>query len=301
MKRFVWTILIAVTLLLSLAAVGSAQGRFCSTADVAGTWAYTETGTIFQPTGVPYASVGKFTVDADGDLLGQRTASAGGDIQQATITGTAAINSDCTGTLTLAFYDPQSGSLLGDASKFIVYDDKLTEFRAIVTWAKLPDGTSVPTALFTDGKRIVPGRMESDQEGTCSTAGEAGTWGYTFTGTLMLPTGAIPFGGVGRATIDADGNALNSQFSSSNGTVTWSTPKGAIIVNPDCTAKASADIYDLNGNLLRKVDWFRVFDDNGNEMRGILTSLVVVSSNTRVPAVVTMIGKRIFPGRGDEK
>jgi hypothetical protein len=291
-------------LLLSAAAAALAHEGPCSTGRVAGTWAYTETGTVFLPTGVvPYASVGKFTVDADGNLLGQRTASAGGKIQQATIEGTVTVNSNCTGTLTLAFYDPQSGSLLSTASKFVVYDDKLTEFRAIITLAVLPNGTSLKTALFTDGKRLFPSRMDWAQEGSCSTASLSGTWGYTFTGTLMLPapTGAIPFGGVGRATFDADGNVLNSQFSSVNGVVTPSTVEGTITVNSDCTGTIQVNIYDQNGNLLRTSQWFAVVADNVNEIRAILTSLVVPSSGTSVPPVVTMVNKRIFAGRGDEQ
>jgi hypothetical protein len=71
-RNIVRTIFFFATFLLSLAVVASAQDeRACSAAGVAGEWGYTETGTLFLPTGaVPYASVGSYTLDADGNLSG---------------------------------------------------------------------------------------------------------------------------------------------------------------------------------------------------------------------------------------
>ena len=40
----------------------------------------------------------------------------------------------------------------------------------------------------------------------CSNARLAGSWGYTKTGTLYLPTGAAPFASIGTLTFHADGN-----------------------------------------------------------------------------------------------
>lgn len=158
MKRnIVRTIFPFATLLLSLAAVASAQDEgTCSNAGVAGEWGYTETGTLILPTGaVPYASVGSYTLDADGNLSGARTASAGGTIQKATIKGTATVNSDCTGTETLSFYD-ESGNLISTAVKALVFVDNAREVRKIITSAVLPNGTSVPAVLTTNAKKLFP-------------------------------------------------------------------------------------------------------------------------------------------------
>lgn len=248
---------------------------------------------IFRPARFPYASVGIYTLDEDGNLWGTRTASKGGTIVQVTVKGTATVDPDCTGKLTLGFFDDK-GSQISAAVKFVVYDDKASEARAIVTFVPGPNGTSVPTVLTTNARKLL-------QEGTCSTARVAGEWGYTFTGTLIPPIGAIPFGGVGRATFDADGNVLNSQFSSVNGVVTPSTVKGTITVNSDCTGTILVSIYDQNENLLRTSQWFAVVSDNANEIRAILTSLVVPSSGMSVPPVVTMDVKKQFFGRGDDQ
>ena len=53
---------------------------------------------------------------------------------------------------------------------------------------------------------------------TCSLAGVAGEWGPTLTGTVILPTGPVPFAAVERLTIDAAGNVSGTQTGSAGGT-----------------------------------------------------------------------------------
>jgi hypothetical protein len=122
----------------------------CSPAMVAGTWGYTETGTVYLPTGaIAYASVGRYTLDANGNLSGARTASAGGTIVKAYIKGTATVNSDCTGTETLNFYsDPDYKNLIGTAVKALVYVDKAREVAKIL----IPG--AVPAVLTTNAKKL---------------------------------------------------------------------------------------------------------------------------------------------------
>jgi hypothetical protein len=160
------TIFSLVMLILSLAAAASAQDRddrrTCSNASAAGQWGYTETGTIYlSGVAVPYASVGTFTLDADGNYSGQRTASAGGKILKATFKGSATVNADCTGKVTITFYD-QSGNVTSTAIKELVFVDHSREARAIATSLTqvLPDGTSVsvPGVLTTEAKKLFPER-----------------------------------------------------------------------------------------------------------------------------------------------
>ena len=162
--NIVWTVFFLATLLLSLAAVASAQeDRGCSAASVAGEWGYSETGTLYVPTGpVPYASVGTFTLDRDGNYLGERTASVGGKIVTAAFKGTATVNSDCTGKVTISFYD-QAGNVTSTAAKFLVFVDNSRGARAIATSVEqvLPNGTSVslPAVLTTDAKKQFAGHQ----------------------------------------------------------------------------------------------------------------------------------------------
>jgi len=137
------------------------------------------------------------------------------------------------------------------------------------------------------------------QDGTCSPEAGVGTWGYTITGTLMVPgTGAVPFVVVGRSVSDADGNSLATQTSSLGGQISQDTLKGTGTLNPDCTTTFSVSIYDKSGNLLRTASWTGVYVDNGRELRAIMTSLVIANGTPNgmsVPAVVTMNDKKLSP------
>ena len=126
----------------------------CSPANVAGTWGYIETATIFDAgVGYPYASVGSYTLDAQGNLSGARTASLAGTTLRATIVGTATVNPDCTGTENLSFYD-ESGNETGQATKALVYVNKGREVNKIIT---VPSGLIV---AITKAKRVLPGRKD---------------------------------------------------------------------------------------------------------------------------------------------
>lgn len=155
--RTVWV----ATLVASAAVVALAGGRDdrCSDPRVAGTWGYSESGTLYHPVAgaLSYASVGSYTLDHHGNLSGARTASMGGTIAVARIEGTATVDADCTGTLTLSFYDPTTGNLLNTATKFIVYVDNATAARSIITSILLPDGTTrLPAVLVTDARKLFP-------------------------------------------------------------------------------------------------------------------------------------------------
>jgi hypothetical protein len=156
MKRsIVWTVFFVAILSLSLAAVAKDREGFdgykCSSAKVAGTWGYSETGTVFlnPTTPIPYASVGSYTLDRHGNLSGYREASAAGNILKAKISGTVTLNPDCTGTETLFFDDGKTVS--GPAYKFVVYVDNAREARKILT----NPGAGV---LVTEAKKVSEGQ-----------------------------------------------------------------------------------------------------------------------------------------------
>ena len=156
MKRnIVRAVFFLATLLLSLAPVASAQhDGVCSNARVAGEWGYTETGWVMGTTGwEPVASVGRYTLDPDGNLSGTRYGTEGGTT---TIKGTATVNPDCTGTYTASIYS--GTTLLLTVVKALVYVDNARGFRAIVTSVTLPNNTSAQTVRTVDGKKLFPSR-----------------------------------------------------------------------------------------------------------------------------------------------
>jgi hypothetical protein len=128
---------------------------------------------------------------------------------------------------------------------------------------------------------------------SCSQAGVAGEWGYTYTGTIILPTGAIPAAAVGRFTLDADGNISGTQTRNVGGSVAEETIKGTGTVNHDCTATYKVDVYDGAGNLLRTAVLAGVFVDNKTELRAMFASLVL-PNGASLPPVITVNAKKIF-------
>ena len=83
-RKIVRSILFSATLLVSLAAVATAQDdRNCLTPGLAGAWGYTSTGAFIFPTGaVPFAFVGRLTFDVAGNFSGAQNSSTGGQVGQ---------------------------------------------------------------------------------------------------------------------------------------------------------------------------------------------------------------------------
>jgi hypothetical protein len=83
----------------------------------------------------------------------------------------------------------------------------------------------------------------------CSSARLAAESGFTFTGSVITPTGAaVPFAAVGTMSSDADGNVSGSLDRSLGGQVAKETFSGTIRVNPDCSGAMTVEIYDQLGN-----------------------------------------------------
>jgi hypothetical protein len=138
---------------IALSAVPPVHAQQCSLADVAGKWGYTYTGTIVLPTGgVPVAAVGRFTLDADGNLSGTQTRSNGGVSAQETITAKITVNADCTGSGN--FNVLQAGQVVRTAVLAFVFDDDSKELRAIFESLTLTNGPSLPVVITINAKKI---------------------------------------------------------------------------------------------------------------------------------------------------
>src|SRR5215831_21390650 len=112
MRKSAWAI-VAVTLIATvlLGFASPAEAQQCSAERSAGYYAFTLTGVVISPTGpVPIAGVGTATLDSAGKATGTESRSVGGDFADETFAGTYTVNSNCTGTATLQFYE--SGQLV---------------------------------------------------------------------------------------------------------------------------------------------------------------------------------------------
>ena len=124
----------------------------------------------------------------------------------------------------------------------------------------------------------------------CTAATFAGTFEFTTTGVLILPTGPVPVGAVGLITFDLNGNASGSQDRSVGGAFAHETLSGSFTINSNCTTSLIAKVFDSDGNLVRTSTITGV--NNGNTIRAIFES-VTLPDGTNLPSVLTIEGNRI--------
>ena len=143
--------------------------------------------------------------------------------------------------------------------------------------------------------RVAPAQIR----GACSAFSPAGTWGFTHTGTIIFPTGAVPVAIVGTFTVDVNGNLSGTQTGAMGGQISRTTFKGTLTMNHDCTGTMTVDVYDRSGSLLRTVVWEAVYVDQTREAFGVATSLTL-PNGASLTTIMPGQAKRIDPGRGTD-
>lgn len=143
----------ALVIPLLMSSVSVAQARSCSSVGVAGKYGFTLNGVVLLPTGaVPIAAIGKATVDAKGDVSGTESRSVGGGYADETLQGTITVNPDCTGSMTVSFFE--AGQLVRVSILSVVFDDNQREIRMVQKSLQLPDGSFLPVVITVEGKKI---------------------------------------------------------------------------------------------------------------------------------------------------
>lgn len=150
-QRIVMRLSIPVVL---LALLTTAQGQSCSLARAAGTYGFSDSGTVVGV--ASRVAVGIFTLDAAGNLNGKGTSILNGTIAHEKFSGSYTANSDCTGTFKDVQIRDLSGNLLLTITADLAWDDSMKQLRAIFTSAKLPNGTSLLTVIGADARKMVP-------------------------------------------------------------------------------------------------------------------------------------------------
>jgi len=134
---------------------------------------------------------------------------------------------------------------------------------------------------------------------TCTMAGRAGEYGLTWSGTMFLPTGAVPAVSVGKITFDDAGNVEGAQTVSRGGAVSELTFRGTYTVNPDCRGTITVSVYDQSGSLASNVTWATVSFNNMTEAHGVMTSFVA-ANGANVPVAITSHVVKLFPESRDD-
>ena len=126
----------------------------------------------------------------------------------------------------------------------------------------------------------------------CSTAGAAGHWAYTYTGSILLQQAFVPAAAVGQFHQDAAGNISGSQVRSVGGSSASENISGTVTVSANCTATATINVL-VNGELQRTAVLAAVYDTNMNHARDIFKSLTL-ANGADVPVVLTSDVTRVF-------
>lgn len=126
----------------------------------------------------------------------------------------------------------------------------------------------------------------------CSNAKAAGKWGFTLTGTLILPTGPVPGAAIGRLSVDSAGNILGTEARNVGGGFANETITGSWTVNSDCTATVTVNIYE-SGVLVRTSVLAAVLVDNSRKLRAVQESLAL-PDGTAIPVVITLEANKLF-------
>ena len=125
----------------------------------------------------------------------------------------------------------------------------------------------------------------------CSAAGAAGQWGYTYTGTIYLPSGTALLHQRRTYVQNASGEMVGRQTRSVAGSPAEETLRGRFIVKSDCTLTAAIRVYQ-NGQYERTGYLNGVYVDGMKHVR-IIFEARVLKGNTNVPVVITLDGNRV--------
>lgn len=136
--------------------------------------------------------------------------------------------------------------------------------------------------------------VRADEGAPCSLATVAGNYGFTVSGTLLLPSGPVPLAAIGRATLTAQGTASGTEARNLGGSFTNETLTATFMVNGDCTGTATLMAFE-SGHLVRTVVVSLMWDDNSNELRQVSQS-VTLPDGASVPSVLTVEARKISRG-----
>jgi hypothetical protein len=125
----------------------------------------------------------------------------------------------------------------------------------------------------------------------CKQSDASGKFGFTLTGWLILPTGAVPAAAVGQANIDNKGNVTGTEARSVGGGFADETLTGTLTIEDDCTGSVTLTFSEAGVPVRTSVLSIVLVDDK-NEIRMVQKSLTLPNGST-IPVVITADARRI--------
>jgi len=234
------------------------ETQSCTNASLVGPYGYLLQGNLIQQGGiVPYADMGSLTADGKGNFSGTGTESFAGTIEQGTsITGTYIVNSDCTGSVSLAY---------GGQVNITFH------FNLVI----LNNGQDI-RLMQTDSGSIVSG-VAHLQESNCVLESINGPYALTITGAFIDNNGNVnPYSNSGKITFNGTGSFSLSSEVSDVGTVGSLSVSGTYATHSNCTGTATYTDPNLGTTLAMNL----AVVNGGQEILFIDTDNVTIFSGT---------------------
>jgi hypothetical protein len=132
----------------------------------------------------------------------------------------------------------------------------------------------------------------SQAQASCSLAGAAGHWGFSYSGTAITSSGGVPIAAEGHYSQNALGQISGTEVFSLAGTASDEVLKGQFTVNSNCTARLIANVYE-GTTLVRTSTIDGIYVANSTEIKGIFRS-VALPGGGNLPVVITVDAKKLF-------
>lgn len=194
----------------------SAQAQnTCTTSNLTGTYFYILSGEYYSTANgqfEPYAEAGKFTADGNGGITGQSTASVGLSIGPLSLSGSYAVQANCTGTM----------ALNTEALSLQISSGGLSILLA----------SSSANFVITGQAYLAPGG------GQCGNGSLSGTYGYVTSGQIALSSGNYYYSETGQVTADGNGHITATNVYNLGGGGQSDGGGGTYTINADCTGIA---------------------------------------------------------------
>jgi hypothetical protein len=195
----------------------------CATSSLNGTYFYVLSGGVASGNLVlPYAELGKLNADGNGSVSGQSTFSVGGSLRSASLSGTYAVEGNCTGTMTLTVKSA-SGTSTETLTFQIIYG-----------------GQSAVVAFSSSGGVIAGRAYRAASAGTssCGNGSFTGGYGYLLTGTELISGGSFTYSDAGQVVSDGNGNITVRSVANLGVGASPTTATGTYSIASDCSGTA---------------------------------------------------------------
>ena len=126
----------------------------------------------------------------------------------------------------------------------------------------------------------------------CSQTQAAGQWGFSYSGTVLTPSAAVPIASAGRFYQDSSGNVSGTETVNLGGNASDDVIKGKLTLGTNCTWVLVANVYQ-NGQKVRTSTINGVYLSNLTEVKAVFRS-ATLPDGTDLPVVITIDGSRLF-------